>query len=112
MPIPPTMPAWVRRNHLAAWSAYFCLLVGFATLAMTLTAAASGNTGWAIAAGILLILTFLYGLAIISTTVHRDHVDRHSTPNLLADKWDQTPRSLRRRSMLTAVPTQHRQARF
>lgn len=96
-------PNWVRRNHFAAWSGYFCALVGFATLAMTLTAAGSGHTMYATIAGILFVLTVAYGLTLILTTVHRDHLDHHATPNLLADKWDQTPRALRRRAMLTPV---------
>lgn len=99
----PMTPNWVRRNHFAAWSGYFCALVTFATLAMTLTAAGSGHTQWAMICGILCALTILYGLTVIATTVHRDHADHHATPNLLADKWDQTPRALRTRARLTPV---------
>lgn len=109
MPLPPTMPVWVRRNHFAAWSSYFCVLIGFAMLAMTLTAAGSGHTHWAMITGSVLIVTVVYGLTVISITVHRDHVDRHATPNLLADKWDQTPRNLRMRGILT--PARSRRAR-
>jgi len=107
----PMTPNWVRRNHFAAWSGYFCVLVTFATLAMALTAAGSGHTRWAMISGILCVLAVLYGLTVITTTVHRDHVDHHSTPNLLADKWDQTPRALRTRPMLTPVPARHRHIR-
>jgi|GEM_PF-688502 hypothetical protein len=104
----PINPNWVRRNHFAAWSGYFCLLATFATLAMTLTAAASGHTQWALICGILCALTVVYGITVITTTVHRDHADHHSTPNLLADKWDQTPRALRRTVRLTPVRARHR----
>ncbi|MQY17235.1 hypothetical protein NRB20_02980 [Nocardia sp. RB20] len=104
-------PNWVRRNHFTAWSGYFCALVAFATLAMTLTAAGSGHTGYAMIAGVLFALTLAYGLTLISTTVHRDHVDHHATPNLLADKWDQTPRALRRRAMMTPVRSRQAQIR-
>lgn len=107
----PLTPTWVRRNHFAAWSGYFCVLVGFATLAMTLTAAGSGHTRWATVAGIICVATVVYGLTVISITVHRDHLDHHSTPNLLVDEWDQTPHTLRRRILLTPIPSRHRRAR-
>ncbi|WP_067666484.1 hypothetical protein [Nocardia miyunensis] len=107
----PMTPSWVRRNHFTAWSGYFCALVGFATLAMTLTAAGTGHTGYAMIGGVLFVLTLVYGLTLISTTVHRDHLDHHATPNLLADKWDQTPRALRRRAMLRAVRPQRARIR-
>ncbi|MBO0854471.1 MAG: hypothetical protein J2P18_11955 [Nocardia sp.] len=84
------IPKWVRLNRFAAWTAYFCALIGFASLAMTLTAAGSGHHGLAVTAGIICALAFVGGLSLFSVTVHRDHVAHHAAPNLLSDKWAAT----------------------
>ena len=84
-------PAWVRRNRFAAWSGYFCTLITFATMAMALTAAGTGHTGWAMVAGGICAATILFGLTVLGTTVHRDHVQDHATPNLLSDCWESAP---------------------
>ncbi|RDI67090.1 hypothetical protein DFR76_103161 [Nocardia pseudobrasiliensis] len=84
-------PRWVRRNRFVAWVSYFCVLIGFATLALALTAAGTGHTRWAVVAGGICATAFVLGFTSIGTTVHRDHVDHHATPNLLADPWQRTP---------------------
>ncbi|QIS19890.1 hypothetical protein [Nocardia terpenica] len=96
----PATPSWVRRNRFVAWVSYFCVLIGFGTLAMALTAAGSHHTGWALMAGGICAATLIVGLTLIGTTVHRDHIDHHATPNLLSDSsWDETPAYARRRGI-------------
>ncbi|WP_227982431.1 hypothetical protein [Nocardia spumae] len=80
-------PAWVRRNRRVAWTSYFCVLTGFATLAMGLTAAGTGHTGWALTAGIICAVALIGGITLFGTTAHHDHVTHHAIPNLLSDSW-------------------------
>ncbi|MFI1920423.1 hypothetical protein [Nocardia sp. NPDC020380] len=103
----PSTPGWVRRNRFAAWSGYFCILVAFATLAMTLTAAGSGHTQWAMIAGIICAATVLLGLTIMTTTVRRDHVEHHLVPNLLNDCWEKTPPYARLRGAPKYIEPRH-----
>ncbi|MFI5775595.1 hypothetical protein [Nocardia sp. NPDC051570] len=97
----PATPNWVRRNRFVAWVSYFCVLIGFATLAMALTAAATGHARWAVLCGGLCAAAFIIAITLFGTTVHRDHVDRHATPNLIADPWQRTPPFAARRGTRT-----------
>ncbi|MFI1920422.1 hypothetical protein [Nocardia sp. NPDC020380] len=58
---------------------------------MTLTAAGSGHARYALIAGIICAAAVLFGFASMGSTVHRDHVDHHRTPNLLQDSWQLAP---------------------
>ncbi|MTE14255.1 hypothetical protein [Nocardia aurantiaca] len=78
-------------------------MVAFATLAMALTAAGSGHTQWALVAGLICAATLLFGLTVMTTTVHRDHVERHNAPSLLNDTWESTPAFVRRRGAPQAI---------
>ncbi|MBF6331398.1 hypothetical protein [Nocardia transvalensis] len=93
----PGTPTWVRRNRFVAWASYFCVLIGFATLALAITAAGNGNYRWALLAGGICAATALVGGTLLATTVHRDHAEHHSPPNLLNDTWERTPAYARRR---------------
>ncbi|WP_306361939.1 hypothetical protein [Nocardia sp. CC227C] len=93
----PNTPGWVRRNRFAAWSGYFCALVAFATLAMALTAAGTGHSQWAIVAGGICAATLLFALMLMTTTVHRDHLDHHDVPSLLNDSYATSPGWARQR---------------
>ncbi|MCM6775444.1 hypothetical protein NDR87_15790 [Nocardia sp. CDC159] len=90
-------PRWVRRNRFVAWAGYFCVLIGFATLAIALTAAGTSNTRWAVLCGGICAGAFVLAVVLIATTVHRDHVEHHATPNLLVDSWQRTPPFVTRR---------------
>ena len=81
----PGKPGWVRRNRFVAWTAYYCVLIGFATLAMTLTAAGTGHHGWALTAGVVCAIAFLSGIGMVGTTARQDRSADHATPNLLTD---------------------------
>ncbi|UGT44258.1 hypothetical protein LTV02_13060 [Nocardia yamanashiensis] len=78
-------------------------MVAFATLAMALTAAGSGHAQYAMLAGIICAATILFAITIISTTVHRDHVQRHNVPSLLMDSWEQSPAFATRRGAAPAI---------
>ncbi|MGW4119071.1 hypothetical protein [Nocardia sp. NPDC004711] len=78
-------------------------MVAFATLAMALTAAGTGHTEWAMLAGIVCAATILFGITVMTTTVHRDHVDHHNVPSLLNDTWESTPAFARRRGAPLAI---------
>ncbi len=80
-------PGWVRRNRRVAWTSYFCVLIGFATLAMGLTAAGTGHRGWALTAGVICAVTFIGGITLFGATAHHDRVTHHAIPNLLSDSW-------------------------
>lgn len=58
---------------------------------MALTAAGSGHTQWAIVAGGICAATLLFALMLLSTTVHRDHLENHNVPSLLNDTWKTSP---------------------
>ncbi len=94
----PAMPQWVRRNRAVAWAGYVALLITFTTLAMALTAAATGHTAFALLAGGICAAALITGIALVTTTVHRDHSQHHATPNLFSDSWDQTTAAKRRMS--------------
>jgi hypothetical protein len=93
----PATPAWARRNRIVAWTSYVCVLLGFATLAVALTAAGSGDIRWAMIAGGACAAITIVGITLLATTVHRDHVDHHAGPRLLNDEWDQVSEPRARR---------------
>ncbi|MGW4248716.1 hypothetical protein [Nocardia sp. NPDC004722] len=64
---------------------------------MALTAAGSGHTQWAMLAGIICAATVLFGITIMTTTIHRDHVEHHNVPSLMNDTWEVSPAFARRR---------------
>ncbi|GAB2537788.1 hypothetical protein [Nocardia heshunensis] len=64
---------------------------------MALTAAGSGHTQWAMLSGIICAATVLFGITIMSTTIHRDHVEHHNVPSLMNDTWEVSPAFARRR---------------
>ncbi|AYF75701.1 hypothetical protein D7D52_19695 [Nocardia yunnanensis] len=72
---------------------------------MALTAAGSGQTEWALLAGIICAATALFGLTVMTTTVHRDHVQHHNIPSLLNDTWKRTPAFARRRGNPRGIET-------
>ncbi|WP_157535174.1 hypothetical protein [Nocardia inohanensis] len=78
-------------------------MVAFATLAMALTAAGSGHAQYAMLAGIVCAATLLFAVTIISTTVHRDHVQHHHAPSLLMDGYQQSPAFATERGAQPAV---------
>ncbi|WP_019925919.1 hypothetical protein [Nocardia sp. BMG111209] len=97
-------PTWARRNRLVAWTSYLAVLAGFATLAMALTAAASGHTRWAMVAGGICAAIVVADIMLLTMTVHRDHAHHHDGPNLLDDEWDQAAAArARRRAEARAV---------
>lgn len=81
----PATPPWVRRNRMVAWTSYFCVLIGFGTLAMGLTAAGSGHRGWALVAAAICAAAFLSGMSLFGATAYHDRITHHAGPNLL---WD------------------------
>ncbi|MCC3313563.1 hypothetical protein [Nocardia africana] len=81
----PATPPWVRRNRMVAWTSYFCVLIGFGTLAMGLTAAGSGHRGWALVATAICTTAFLSGMSLFGATAYHDRITHHAGPNLL---WD------------------------
>ncbi len=88
----PATPPWVRRNRMVAWTSYFCVLIGFGSLAMGLTAAASGHRGWALVAGAICAAAFLGGMSLFGATAHHDRVTHHAGPSLLFDtSWPAAP---------------------
>ncbi|MCX4092826.1 hypothetical protein [Nocardia sp. alder85J] len=99
-------PIWARRNRFVAWTSYLAVLIGFATLAMALTAAASGHTRWAMVAGGLCAAVVIVSIGVLAATVHRDHTHHHGGPNLLTDEWDQASaaRARRRAAARAAAP--------
>src|SRR5436309_7770447 len=84
-------PSWVKRNRFVAWVSYFAVLLGFAALAMALVAAGSGYRDYALAAGGICAGIAIVGVALYSTTVHRDRAEHHAIPNMLSDCWEKTP---------------------
>ncbi|MFE3187964.1 hypothetical protein ACFXHA_03085 [Nocardia sp. NPDC059240] len=64
---------------------------------MALTAAGSGHTQWAMLSGIICAATVLFGITIMTTTIHRDHVEHHNVPSLMNDTWEVSPAFARRR---------------
>ncbi|MET9487058.1 MULTISPECIES: hypothetical protein [unclassified Nocardia] len=78
-------------------------MVAFAMLGMTLVAAGSGNTRYAMLAGIIFAATALFGITVQLTTVHRDHLDHHNTPNLLQDTWETSPAFALRRGVPSSI---------
>ncbi|MFI6865571.1 hypothetical protein [Nocardia sp. NPDC050406] len=64
---------------------------------MALTAAGTGHSELAIVSGGVCAATLLFALLLLSTTVHRDHVEQHRGPNLLDDNWHTSPRWVRDR---------------
>ncbi|MFF0497820.1 hypothetical protein ACFYU5_15530 [Nocardia aobensis] len=81
----PATPPWVRRNRMVAWASYFCVLIGFGTLAMGLTAAGSGHLGWALVAGAVCAGAFVGGISLFGATAYYDRTTHHTGPSLL---WD------------------------
>ncbi|MGV9413652.1 hypothetical protein ACWDOP_27440 [Nocardia sp. NPDC003693] len=74
---------------------------------MALTAAGSGQTRWAVLAGIICAATLLFGLTVMMTTVHRDRVDEHMIPSLLNDSWEKTPAFARERGLPASIEPHH-----
>lgn len=70
---------------------------------MALTAAGTGHSQWALIAGTICAATVLFGLTVMSTTVHRDHADHHNVPSLLNDTWETTPAFALRRGAPAAI---------
>ncbi|WP_067536657.1 hypothetical protein [Nocardia crassostreae] len=75
---------------------------------MTLTAAASGHTEYAMVAGIVCAVTALFGITMMTTTWHRDNVQHHNIPSLLNDTWERTPPFARRRGKPWGIETMRR----
>ncbi len=74
---------------------------------MALTAAGSGHTQWAMISGIICAATVLFGLTVMTTTIHRDHVEHHDAPSLLNDSWGATPAFARRRGAPRVIESRH-----
>ncbi|NNH69240.1 hypothetical protein HLB23_05040 [Nocardia uniformis] len=64
---------------------------------MALTAAGTGHSDMAVLAGGICAATLLFALMLLSTTVHRDHLENHNVPSLLNDTWSVTPSWARER---------------
>ncbi|MEE2032067.1 hypothetical protein [Rhodococcus chondri] len=72
----------MKLNLFAAWSGYTLALVAIATLAMTLFAAGSGNSGYALLGGLAVVAAVAIAVGMVVTTIHRDHKRHMDTPHL------------------------------
>ncbi|MFE4459845.1 hypothetical protein ACFYUD_18675 [Nocardia tengchongensis] len=70
---------------------------------MALTAAGTGHSQLALIAGVVCATTILFGLTVMTTTVHRDHADHHNVPSLLNDTWEVSPAFALRRGAPAAI---------
>ncbi|MFD4180991.1 hypothetical protein [Rhodococcus sp. NPDC058514] len=78
-------PGQVRRfpeklSLFSEWVGYALGLVALLTFALTVVAAASGFTGWAIVAGLVCVACLLIGSSIVSSAVRHDHKVHQHTP--------------------------------
>lgn len=70
----------MKLHLFAEWFGYSLGLIAVITFAMAVVAAASGFGGWALAAGVVCLVSIAAGLSIVSGTVHHDHRQRRHTP--------------------------------
>ncbi len=63
----------MNRNIVAGWVGFTSVLLAAGALGMFLAAAGSGQTGWAVLAGVVFLLVVVTAISVVGGTIRHDH---------------------------------------